>query len=582
MERVIEYLRVSTTTQDEQRQHEQIEKYCESHNMVIVDTIKEEKQSGSIANRDGVIKLLGLTKKDCDRVIITETSRLSREDNYLTLANNVTNLLAVNIDVLFLSNKKELKGGRYLTLEECISLIFEAKANADERQKIKERSLSGKESKVKQGCYIGGYVAYGYKVVPNPKRKENNKEYGKTIFQIEESKRKTIELIFDSIGNKGLTLIRTSDYINSLGLYKDGEKWTASNIGDIVYNTFYVGDFKGEQNNVPAIVDRDLYNKTRLKLKSNRLFEDSSPVNHNPLKGLAKCACGSSLCIKKNKRGKFYRCLKKLHPKNYLDSPCYNFGIDTEFLNRIVWGVTKSFLIVDNFKERTEKQKNSILLNIEVKESNRQNYTNKLATIERRIENAKNAIFDNENRELTPFLTSELSKLLTEQKDTKAKIESLYNEVVLLNDTLKNFNIEKDNSLIESTTQEERKEIFKKYIEKVTYYSVNTFKGFVVVKFKTAIEFIIFTKVGKRIREAYQLPQSFSFNPETRKVITSLAEFDKENTFSIPSIATKELNYSELEKTFNMEEFKMDSDYQNNIEEQYQTEYNIKLADLKN
>ena len=104
----------------------------------MINTIVEDRVSGSIKDRAGLTLLKHLTKNDCDIVIISETSRLSREDRLTSLINNIQILLDEKIDVYFLHNDKHLKGGRELSIEECIILLVEAKANADERLKIIE------------------------------------------------------------------------------------------------------------------------------------------------------------------------------------------------------------------------------------------------------------------------------------------------------------------------------------------------------------------------------------------------------------------------------------------------------------
>ena len=164
MKKVIAYLRVSTETQDPKRQLELIKAYCDKNNFEIVKTISE-KISGAKSDRQGRAELLTLSGEDGDIVIISETSRLSREEDILKLLNNVNDLLEAGLDVLFLDGEKSFKSGAVLTLFQIMQLAFEAQANSDERKKIAERTLSGRKSKFKQGCFVGHKVAYGYKCI---------------------------------------------------------------------------------------------------------------------------------------------------------------------------------------------------------------------------------------------------------------------------------------------------------------------------------------------------------------------------------------------------------------------------------
>jgi len=344
MKKVIGYLRVSTDAQDYERQANLIQSYCDKENLEIVKLIKE-KESGAKADRAGRAELMTLTNEDCDLVIFSETSRLSREEDILKLLNNVNDLLEAGLDVLFLDGEKAFKSGKVLTLFEIMQLAFEAQANSDERKKFIVRAKSGKISKIKQGCFIGHKVAYSYKVVPNPKRIKDSKEFGKSLYVVDEVNRQTVETIFDLIGNKGYTLRGTAKHLNSLGLLKDKVKWNLSSINHVISNPLYYGDysFSGEIGKIEGIVTKELYDKTQLQLKSNHLFKNKGAVHYNLLKGLFKCSCGGNYSLtSRQNHSTYYNCINKRI--DYKDTDCQNFGIKADYLNSIVWEITKAFL----------------------------------------------------------------------------------------------------------------------------------------------------------------------------------------------------------------------------------------------
>ena len=78
MKRIAIYLRVSTSTQDYERQRQEIETYCKANNYQIVNTF-EEKISGAKDERPQFNALCSLSKNDIDAVVVWEISRLGRK-----------------------------------------------------------------------------------------------------------------------------------------------------------------------------------------------------------------------------------------------------------------------------------------------------------------------------------------------------------------------------------------------------------------------------------------------------------------------------------------------------------------------
>ena len=103
MRRAIGYARVSTEKQDLVRQEMLISEYCDTHDNILLDII-EEKVSGAKneIDRIGLMKLLSLQGNEADIIVVSELSRLSREDDALNVLNKINDLLKIGFDVVFL------------------------------------------------------------------------------------------------------------------------------------------------------------------------------------------------------------------------------------------------------------------------------------------------------------------------------------------------------------------------------------------------------------------------------------------------------------------------------------------------
>ena len=93
---------------------------------------------------------------------------------------------------------------------------------------------------------------------------------------------------------------------------------------------------------------------------------------------------------------------------------------------------------------------------------------------------------------------------------------------------------------------EEKHEIFTKYIDTVVYHSIDKYKGFINIKFKNGVEVTIVT--NNRLYKAYELPLNFFFNEVSKAVYQ-----------------TKVTSESEIEKKFNSESVDQKSVYLNEI-----------------
>lgn len=138
------YIRVSTTEQNTDRQHETLDKIC--------DCLFEEKISGKDMNRPELLKLLD-TVKSGDEIIVHELDRLGRK----------------GLDLLTMIDGLKNKGVRVICLEDSIDSFDDSKTillylkcslAEEERLKIKKRQAEGIAQAKKRGVYKQSNNAY--------------------------------------------------------------------------------------------------------------------------------------------------------------------------------------------------------------------------------------------------------------------------------------------------------------------------------------------------------------------------------------------------------------------------------------
>lgn len=104
IERVVGYARVSTEAQDITRQIELITAYCSDRNYHLIKII-QEKISGARKDRKSLNELLDVDDAVADMIIVSELSRLSREDDILSVLSTINELLKQGVDILFWISK---------------------------------------------------------------------------------------------------------------------------------------------------------------------------------------------------------------------------------------------------------------------------------------------------------------------------------------------------------------------------------------------------------------------------------------------------------------------------------------------
>lgn len=164
--KVIGYSRVSTTKQELYRQRDKINKYCEESNYFLSRIIEDFGKSGATNERSGYKQLLELTNEDCDLLIISEISRLSRNDEVTETLHDIQRIILKGISVVLLDNKDKIyKANENLDFAELLMLIFQLKGAAQERKDIKKKNQDGKMALFRRfpNVVVDAHIPYGYK-----------------------------------------------------------------------------------------------------------------------------------------------------------------------------------------------------------------------------------------------------------------------------------------------------------------------------------------------------------------------------------------------------------------------------------
>lgn len=595
MKRVIAYVRCSTEKNQDngERQIQQIKTFCINNGLEFLEeeTIREN-ISGAIVVRSGLSELLSLSKADCDIVVVSETSRLTRSDDVTDLLIIVKKIQSLGLDLIVLgsNDNKIYPADKKLSDIQAITLIIEASANARERLTIQERLKTGKEKKAKLGGFTGHKVSYGYKIEPNlGEGKESEKVKG--FYAINEDEAKIVKIMFDLVANNGYSLGQVSKHLTGI----TGQPFFTAVTSRRIKNPVYKGELAihGTIIAVPPIISEEVFNKAQQRVKENHLHLNKGNKNYNQLKGIAKCACGSSMYLNVNGRNKevkarylFYRCTTK--NSGSIAQPCSNFGISAEFLNNIVWSVVKSYINVEDFKAKTEQSRKNIEIEIKGKQRQLNLLEKEKSDLESKATNTTNLLISTINLNIIPNLEKALSEVVEKTEVVNGKIIQLNKDIKKLGIKIADLTASLLTNIIQNSSEEGKHEVFKKYIQQVVYYSVSMNKGIVVITFTNGLETIILTKtrpdfeafiIPSKLTNAHlfrienislepirtdnldkldklftlntTLPEfriklAFSFNRENRKIVELL-----------PDRTKVEYSYSDFCNTYDVEKFKM-------------------------
>src|SRR3989344_4209839 len=296
------YGRVSTSNQENEgtieTQLSAVKDFAQKNNYTIVQEYLDEGWSGDSIVRPALDQLrIDAKKKLWDAVLIYDPDRLARRYSYQELI--MDELREAGVEVIFVTISAP-KNSEDKILHRVRGLFAEY-----ERAKISERFRLGKLRKVKEGHILTTEAPYGYTYIRNNREKKIHGYY-----EINEAEAKIVRMIFSCIANQHMAIREVVRQLQQRGIAPRKSKrgvWNTSSLHNMLRNKTYIGEghwgasysvvpenpikiekYKKLRKSsrrmrpeeewiaskipVPAIMDGDLFDRTRAQLKKNSVF----------------------------------------------------------------------------------------------------------------------------------------------------------------------------------------------------------------------------------------------------------------------------------------------------------------------
>jgi len=365
-------MRVSTKNQEKEEtiQNQELEllaRIKDDDCLLLPDCIyKDEGWSGSIPERPDLDRMrTDAVDKKFDVLYVYDRGRLARK--YVLQELVLDELRKLDIEYISLhdingdSSEERLMGG-------VMGLFHEY-----ERLKITERMRLGKLRKVRENKQLLGYnPKYGYDY--HPKRKENgNKVNG--YFTINEAQAVIVKAIFE-MSASGMSKYAIRQELAKRQILPPKAKrnmWSTGTLDRLLRDTTYFGEHfynksesvetkkplnpekkyrriaKGSRKKrpgdewmmveVPAIINRSLFDKVHDQLARNKRFSARNNSKHNYLlTGIIECPCNyarTGECVVKS-GSLYYRCSDRVNNISGLRK-CYEKAVNATVLDSLVW-----------------------------------------------------------------------------------------------------------------------------------------------------------------------------------------------------------------------------------------------------
>ena len=354
--RAIGYVRVSTSKQDLKRQMELIQTHCEKNGLELVRVIEDNGISGKSNDREGYKQLMQLSSEDCNTVIASEISRVSRQSDVLETANDLKKLHSRGISITFLDSKVEtIAANEEFDINTIIVLVISLWGAAQERKKIGGRMSSGAETKARSAAnyFLNGRVPLGYRL-------EDHK------LVINEEEAKIVKTVFDMV----LTGSTQNECCKYLYVLLGGKYNTPSAVSKILTNRIYIGEYnrivngKTIMGSVEPIIDAATFDKVQEMKTANKLKHSKAKTSlyKNELRGVVKCECGGVMYISTNCGVPYYRCSTT---RKLLHSEEKHTMISANTLEEVLDAVFEKSLrsyVEENKKKRMEEIRDKVTL----------------------------------------------------------------------------------------------------------------------------------------------------------------------------------------------------------------------------
>ena len=558
MKRVIDYIRVSTDNQDLERQRVLIRKYCENKGYSLLRIEEDYAISGTVSNRNGLNSILNITNSVADMVVVSELSRLSRQDDIFETLTQIHTIIR-NVDLVILDEPdKVYEAGKTIILSDFLMLAIKAYGAADERKKIVSRMTTGKDSKVQAFPLMltDSNIPTGFKAVPNPNYIKGATP--KMLLVEDEERMQLVRDIFNYVAN-GLSLGKTAEKLNMLGYRTARNKpFYEQSIRTIINDSIYNGVryWKGMKLELPVkFISNEIWNLAHKKVQENKNYSGEAQKHYNPLKGIIKCPCGQTSMYGRTSSCITYRCLDRI--KMGIKSPCTNVGIKAETLIYAVWKDVRLRTLDETYQAKSnekiaEIEAENIKLTQSIKEKD-----SEIAKLQSDLKTVIDNVMASTNITIVKALNGKADSIDSQIKSIEAEKTAIDEEIASNNRRIADEIKSQSRKELDSLSLEGKGEMFRELLSKVVYYSVSLNSGFIVITYKNDLETII-AYHNRNKPFLWALPITFRFNKVKRTVIVpTLPEQPKMTSFVLERIKEKEYTFKQLQESFNLEEYKI-------------------------
>lgn len=558
MKRVIGYIRVSTDNQDLERQRVLIRKYCENKGYSLLRIEEDYAISGTVSNRNGLNSILNITNSVADMVVVSELSRLSRQDDIFETLTQIHTIIR-NVDLVILDEPdKVYEAGKTIILSDFLMLAIKAYGAADERKKIVSRMTTGKDSKVQAFPLMltDSNIPTGFKAVPNPNYIKGATP--KMLLVEDEERMQLVRDIFNYVAN-GLSLGKTAEKLNMLGYRTARNKpFYEQSIRIIINDSIYNGVryWKGMKLELPVkFISDEIWNLAHKKVQENKNYSGEAQKHYNPLKGIIKCPCGQTSMYGRTSSCITYRCLDRI--KMGIKSPCTNVGIKAETLIYAVWKDVRLRTLDETYQAKSnekiaEIEAENIKLTQSIKEKD-----SEIAKLQSDLKTVIDNVMASTNITIVKALNGKADSIDSQIKSIEAEKTAIDEEIASNNRRIADEIKSQSRKELDSLSLEGKGEMFRELLSKVVYYSVSLNSGFIVITYKNDLETII-AYHNRNKPFLWALPITFRFNKVKRTVIVpTLPEQPKMTSFVLERIKEKEYTFKQLQESFNLEEYKI-------------------------
>ena len=558
MKRVIGYIRVSTDNQDLERQRVLIRKYCENKGYSLLRIEEDYAISGTVSNRNGLNSILNITNSVADMVVVSELSRLSRQDDIFETLTQIHTIIR-NVDLVILDEPdKVYEAGKTIILSDFLMLAIKAYGAADERKKIVSRMTTGKDSKVQAFPLMltDSNIPTGFKAVPNPNYIKGATP--KMLLVEDEERMQLVRDIFNYVAN-GLSLGKTAEKLNMLGYRTARNKpFYEQSIRTIINDSIYNGVryWKGMKLELPVkFISDEIWNLAHKKVQENKNYSGEAQKHYNPLKGIIKCPCGQTSMYGRTSSCITYRCLDRI--KMGIKSPCTNVGIKAETLIYAVWKDVRLRTLDETYQAKSnekiaEIEAENIKLTQSIKEKD-----SEIAKLQSDLKTVIDNVMASTNIAIVKALNGKADSIDSQIKSIEAEKKAIDEEIASNNRRIADEIKSQSRKELDSLSLEGKGEMFRELLSKVVYYSVSLNSGFIVITYKNDLETII-AYHNRNKPFLWALPITFRFNKVKRTVIVpTLPEQPRMTSFVLERIKEKEYTFKQLQESFNLEEYKI-------------------------